>query len=76
MCCVKAALRIAQQAQRLNTSGSEILAKFKDKKGHTHFITNTMISKHLQQSTKRVYNIRSQALLSMWSAHSLRAGAC
>ena len=76
MCCVQAAIRIAQRAQRLNTSGGETLAKFTDKKGHTHFITNTMISRHLQQSAKRVYNIRSRALLAMWSAHSIRVGAC
>ena len=76
MCCVQAAIRITQRAQRLNQSGGDTLAVFKDNKGRTCFITNTLISRHLRESAKRVYNIRSRALLARWSAHSIRVGAC
>ena len=76
LCCVQAAIRIIKRAQRLNTTGAETLAKFKDKSGTMRFITNAMIAKQLQKSARRVCNIRSRNLLALWTAHSMRVGAC
>ena len=74
-CPVLAAIRIYLRAQRLNTAANQPLAVFK-KKNKTTFITNRMISKHLQGSARRVYNITDKKKLSLWTPHSIRVGTC
>ena len=74
-CPVLAAIRIYRRAQRLNSSAIQPLAVFRKKK-ITTFITNKMISKHLQNSARQVYKITDKKKLSLWSPHSIRVGAC
>ena len=35
-----------------------------------------MISKHLQDSARRTYNITDKKKLSLWTPYSIRVGAC
>ena len=61
-------------ARRLNSSAEENLAKFKDKSGKVAHITNSMISKHLQQYERKAHGISCRRDLARWSAHSIRVG--
>ena len=75
-CGVRAAARIRQRAQRLNSSDFETLAKFKDASGNVSHITNSMIARHLQLCAKRAHDIKCKKALAKWTAHSIRVGAC
>ena len=76
LCSVLATLRIRVYARRLNKSKDNTLAKFKSDKGKTCYITNSIISKHLQSAALKVYNIQNRSILKLWSPHSIRVGTC
>ena len=76
LCPVLAALRIRARARRLNKSRHDTIAKFKSDTGKTRYITNSLISAHLQSAAKKIYNITKREILQLWSPHSIRVGAC
>lgn len=73
---LQAFLCIRERTRRQNKILRETLAKFKDGKGVTRFFTNAIMTKHLQVSTTKAYDIKSKAALSLFSPHSIRVGAC
>lgn len=81
-CFVSAMLPIVQRFIRICGAGDVTtpLALYKNGSGHQpRFITSVDIEKAMREVASRVYNLdpkKDKAALQLWSAHSLRVGAC
>ena len=78
-CPVLAVLNILIRAGRLNIDpGEPIAVTITGPKGQTEIshITSGLVSKHLQNAAKAVYNLSNKKDLARFSPHSLRVGAC
>lgn len=77
-CFIATSLRIIRRFIRLrgNNDTTTPLALYRNQAGETALVTATAIEKNMRATAAAVYKIKKDDELQLWSAHSLRVGAC
>ena len=74
-CPVRALWSIVQRAIRLGVPVHEPIAKYRNTKGNTHFITDFNVKTILQDAAREAMGIKDKITLAKWTCHSLRVTA-